>query len=150
MEEDGFLGRGHDADVKRNLPPINPVSYKDVGRTRAGAWDETGHFLHRVEGCLLRLFIDFIPNSVMPATADAVVVLAMHRMIAINVFLFVAFVGAAGARIQKRKPQPVAHGRAKCPRVEVSVERQRRDSVTPIAGVRKSQGAKARLIAGGG
>ena len=96
---DGVLSGGHDADVERYLPPINPVSYKDVGRTRAGARDETGHFLHRVEGCLLRLFIDFIPNSVMPATADAVVVLTMHGMIAMCVVLFVAVFRAAGPRM---------------------------------------------------
>ena len=58
VRDDGVLSWRHDADIESNLPPVDPVSDEDVSGTRAGAGDETGHFLFRVEGCLkhLRLF----------------------------------------------------------------------------------------------
>ena len=89
----------------------------------------------------MRLFVDLIPYSVMSATADAVVVLAMHSVIAVNVFVLVAFVRATRARSKKGGAEPIQHSCAESSGVEVEVEGFRRDRVTPIASVGKGEGA---------
>ena len=95
MGDDSYLGRGYDADVKRDFSAVYPVFDKNVGRARERAGNETRHFLLRVKRCVLRLREDFVPNSVMPASFHSMIVAAVKCMIAQFVLDSVAVGGAA-------------------------------------------------------
>ena len=146
-KDDCILCRRYNADIESDLPPVDPVPDEDVGGTRAGARNQTRHFLLRVEGSLKRLVVDVVPNSVVPASTDAVVVLAMHSVVAVHVLVLVAMFGLAGPRIEKGKAQAIAHGGAKRPVVEVEVERRRRNRIAPVPSVGKGERPESRLIA---
>ena len=51
----------------------------------------------------VRPIVDVVPNAVMPATADAVVVLAMHGVVAMYIVVFVAVFRSARPRIPNGK-----------------------------------------------
>ena len=51
---------------------------------------------------MLRLLVNIVPNSVVPATPDAVVVPTMHSVVAFFVVVFVAVVGSARPRRKER------------------------------------------------
>ena len=80
--DEGFLGGRSDADIKGDFSAVDPLRDEDVSGTRLRARDKAGHFLRRVKRRMLRLLVYFVPNPVMPASFDAVIVSTVHGVVA--------------------------------------------------------------------
>ena len=95
----------------------------------------------------MRLKKNFVPNSVVLSCPYAVVVAAVHRMVAKRVLLSIAVQSSAFGGRHERKAEAITHDRRKGPRVQVEVERRRRVSVDPITRVLAVEGMKASFAA---
>ena len=144
------LDGGHDADVERHLPAVDPVTDEDVGWTRKRTGDDARHFLQRVETRALCLIENVVPNPVVSAAPNAVVVTAVHCMVAVSVFFKVAVGGRARSRLNKVNAEAVGHHGSERAGVEMKVESVRRDPVAPVSGMRKGKRVKTGLISCGG
>ena len=91
-----------------------------------------------------------IPDTIVPATFEAMVVVTVKGMIAEIVLGKVTRVGAAVPSFHEREAETVAHRRPEGPRVHVEGKRRGWEGVQPIAGVRKSEGVQACLVPDGG
>ena len=87
--ENSVLCWGNDADIKCHPSSLDPIGNLDVCWSRLRVGDEARHLLHRVEGRMLRLPENIVPNSVMSATFEPVIVVAVHCMVAVDVILLV-------------------------------------------------------------
>ena len=124
LENDGFLGRGRNADVEGNFASVHPVVDVDVRWPRKRARNEARHLLLRVEGRVLGYLEDGVADAVMTTTFHAVIVPAMERMIAESVLGDGAGGGATVSGWHERNAEAVSQRRPKRPRVDVEVERR--------------------------
>ena len=59
----------------------------------------------------MRLKKNFVPNSVVPSCPYAVVVAAVHRMVAVDVFIVIAVIGRTRPRLDEMDAEAIAHYR---------------------------------------
>ena len=145
-EDNGVLNWRDNGDIERHLAAIAPVPNEDVCRSGKGSGDNAWHFFHRVEARALCFIEDMIPNSVMSAAPNAMIVTAVHGVVAVRVFIVVAVDGRARSWLYKMDAEAVAHRRGKRAGVEMEVETWGRNCVAPVASMRKSKGVEASLI----
>ena len=98
--DNGFLGWGNHADIERHLPSVDPVSDVYVRRARLGVEDKARHFLGWVQRRML---------SRMSATLQSVVVMAVHRVVTLDVAVLIAVERSAFTGIENRT-ETIAHG----------------------------------------